>query len=199
MPEGLTGIILAGGASTRMGSDKAFLPWGNTTMIEHVLNTISPLVDEIIVAVDDALRFKSLGVRVVEDIVPGAHALGGIYSGLQAASFSRCFVCACDMPFLDKRLIRFLAEQDQSFEIVIPMTKQGLEPLHAVYARSVLSVIKKELQRGAWDVKALVSKVHSLIVRQEVISLYDPEELSSVNINTQEEYAKYCAYGDLPR
>ena len=124
--EGVTGLILAGGQSRRMGRDKARLPWGAVTLIEHVIDTVRPLVEELIVSVRDARQVPRLAVHVVEDLVPDAHALGGLYTGLRAASYARCFVCACDAPFLHPALIRFLIEQADGCDLVVPETDEGL-------------------------------------------------------------------------
>lgn len=192
MAEPVTGIILAGGNSRRMGRDKAFLPWGQTTLIEHLLERLRPVTDELVVAVKDARRFRHLKAMVVEDCVPDAHALGGLYTGLKAATNERCFVCACDAPFLNPRLIRFLVEQADGYELVIPKTAQGLQPLHALYATSALLAIEEQLREQRWDLQALVPQVHAKVIEPEVIMQDDPEELSFFNINTPEDYAKAC-------
>lgn len=190
MREGVSGIILAGGNSRRMGRDKAFLPWGQTTLIEHLLERLRPVTDELVVAVKDARAFRHLKARVVEDCVPDAHALGGLYTGLRAACHERCFVCACDAPFLNVPLIRFLVEQVDGYELVIPKTRHGLEPLHAVYAKSALGAIKEQLRRRHWDLKALVPTLRTLVVGPESIHRFDPEELSFFNLNAPEDLAQ---------
>lgn len=200
MAEGVTGLILAGGLSARMGRDKARLPWGKATLLDHVIETLRPLVDELLVAVDDAGRFRGLNVRVVEDLVPGAHALGGLYTGLLAASHEQCFACACDAPFLSAGLIRLLLERADGprgpadrCDLVIPQTPEGLQPLHAVYAKSALPVIERQLRRREWDLKALVPKVRARIVGFDEVLQADPQGLSCLNLNTPEEYAAACA------
>src|SRR3989338_6179724 len=120
MVERLTGVILAGGVSRRMGQEKAFLPWGDVTLLEHIIDTLRPAVDEIIVAVSDAQQFDLRNVRVVEDLIPGAHALGGLYTGLRAAAYPRCFVCACDMPFGTPRRGRAGGGRARGYDTVIP-------------------------------------------------------------------------------
>src|SRR3989338_10181125 len=192
MAEPLTGVILAGGVSQRMGRDKARLPWGDATLLEHCIDTLRPAVDEIIVAVSDAQRFDLRNVRVVEDLIPGAHALGGLYTGLRAASSGWCFVCACDMPFVNPRLVRALAEQARGYDAVIPKTAQGLQPLHAVYATSALGAIEEQLHDRRWDLHALVARMHTKIIELEVLDVYDPDRLSCVNLNTPEDYQRAC-------
>ncbi len=184
----VTGLVLAGGASRRMGREKAFLPWGRSTLIEHVVETLRPVTDEVIVAVKDAREFRHLHATVVADLVPDAHALGGIYTGLRMATHVRCFVCACDAPFLSTKLIRFLIQQADGVDLVIPKTAQGLQPLHAMYATSALPVIEEQLRARRWDLRMLVPKLRARIIEPETILRVDPEGLSFFNINTPAEY-----------
>ena len=188
----LTGVILAGGASSRMGTDKAHLAWGSRTLIAHVIETLRPVVNEVIVAVKDARKFCGLNAKVVEDLVPDAHALGGLYTGLVLASHERCLACACDAPFLNPRLVRFLVEQAVGYDLVIPRTAHGLQPLHAVYAKSALPAIEQQLHRQQWDLCALVPKVRAKIIEPALMAPYDPEGLSCFNLNTPEDYAQAC-------
>src|SRR3989338_10622941 len=151
MTRAVSGIILAGGQSTRMGKDKAHLPWGDRTLIEHMIETLRPVTDEIIVAAKDAAPLSHLHARVVEDLVLGAHALGGLYTGLTLAVHERCFVCACDAPLLNPALIQFLIRQAEGWDLVIPRTREGLQPLHAVYRKPVLPAIEEQLRMQQWD------------------------------------------------
>lgn len=189
MADGTTGLILAGGASRRMGRDKAHLPWGDATLIEHVVETLRPHVDELIVAVKDAGAFGGLRARVVEDLVPDAHALGGLYTGLTLAAYERCFVCACDTPFVNPTLIQFLVQQADGWDLVIPRTREGLQPLHAVYRRTVLPAIEERLRARQWDLHAVVPNARARIIGPEQIARLDPWALSFFNVNTPEEYA----------
>lgn len=186
----ITGIILAGGQGCRMGQGKAFLPWGPLTLIEHVIETLRPLVDELIVAAKDTRPFRHLNVRVIEDLMPDAHALGGLYTGLKAASHDLCFVCGCDAPFLNPSLIRFLAQQADGYALVIPKTRHGLQPLHAVYTTSALPTIKAQLHNQQWALQALVSKLSAKVVEPEAVHRFDPEELSFFNVNTPKDLAQ---------
>jgi molybdopterin-guanine dinucleotide biosynthesis protein A len=202
MAEGVTGIILAGGESRRMGRDKAFLPWGDTTLIEHLLERLRPVTDEVIVAVNpalsrkggvkDARAFRHLKARVVEDCVPDAHALGGLYTGLRAASHEVCFVCACDVPFLHPALIRFLIKQAEGYDAVIPRTPTGIQPLSAVYRKSALLAIKDQLHQQQFTLARLAERLRVHIVKAETLHRFDATGLSFLNVNTPEEYIAAC-------
>ena len=198
MISGMTGIILAGGRSSRMGRDKAFLPWGGTTLIELVLSILSPLVDEAIIVVKDARPFRHLKVQVVEDQDGDAHALGGVATGLAAASTQCCFVCACDMPFLNPDLIRFLCDEAQGYDWVLPRTEEGAQPLHAVYQTRLLPILRDQIQNQEWSFTSLVPKVRVKIVEGEVLRRFDPGALSFVNLNTPEDVVKYTVHQGGP-
>jgi molybdopterin-guanine dinucleotide biosynthesis protein A len=185
----VTGVVLAGGASARMGQPKAHLPWGGRTLIDHVLHTLQPVVDELIVVVKDRGVFRDLDARVVEDLVPDGHALGGLYTGLRLARHDRCFACACDMPFLNQRFIRFLIGEAEGADVVIPVTEGGFQPLHAVYARSAVPVIEEQLRCRQWELRDLVPKLSTRIVGPETIRMLDPAGTSCFNLNTPEDYA----------
>jgi molybdopterin-guanine dinucleotide biosynthesis protein A len=199
MAGGVTGLILAGGESRRMGRDKAFLPWGRTTLIEHLLERLRPVTDELIVAVNparsrtggakDAQAFRRLQASVVVDCVPDAHALGGLYTGLRAASHALCFVCACDTPFLDPGLVRVLARQADGYDLVIPATGEGLQPLQAVYRKTVLPAVEELLRAGRREVRALLPMVRARIVDFRSFAPLEPQALGFFNVNTPEGYA----------
>ncbi len=193
MTSPITAIILAGGQSRRMGYDKAFLPWGDTTLIEHLLERLRPVTDELIVAVKDARRFRHVRATVVEDVVPDAHALGGLYTGLMAASSDLCFVCGCDTPWLEPGVIRWLIREADGYDVAVPRTRDGLQPLHAVYRVSVRSVIEEQLRRGELALSALIGRVRAKIVGADALRRLDPQGFSFLDVNTPEEYVTVSA------
>lgn len=171
-----------------MGRDKAHLPWRDTTLIEQIVNTLGGLMSEVIVVVKDARAFEHVEARVVEDLVPNAHALGGVYTGLMLATHERCFVCACDTPFLNAQLVDRLLDLADGYDLVIPRTPQGLQPLHAVYAKSTLPVIARQLQARRWDIRHVAEHVRTRVVDFEIVQAIDPEGRSFVNLNTPHDY-----------
>lgn len=187
---GVTGVVLAGGQSRRMGRNKAFLPWGEATLLEHVLRTLRPLMDELLVVVNDAGPFQGLRARVVEDLVPGAHALGGLYTGLRAASHPLCFVCGCDTPFLNPAVIRFLLRQADGYEAVIPKTSDGLQPLHAVYRASIATSLEEPLHLQRWELSKWAERLHARLIEPAMLEQIDPLGLSWCNLNAPADYAR---------
>jgi molybdopterin-guanine dinucleotide biosynthesis protein A len=132
-----------------MGRNKAFVMVDGVPMIHRVLRVFRRLFQESIIAATDASLFSGLGVKVFLDRIPGQGALGGLYSGLKEASFPFSFVAACDMPFLDPRVIEGLIAMKDGVDVVVPKTRAGLEPLHALYRKEAcLSPMEENLKRG---------------------------------------------------
>lgn len=194
----VTGVILAGGQSRRMGTDKAWLPLGGQPMIARICERLRPLCDELLIVTNAAARFAGLGAVVVEDLVPGAHALGGIYTGLTLAAHDTCFVTACDAPFLHPALVRWLLQIAGDWDLVVPRTARGLQPLHAVYRRACLPAVAAQLQQAQWDVQRLIGRVRTQIIEPDLVHHWDPTEESFRNLNTPQEYADAVAARSLP-
>ncbi len=121
----ITGIILAGGKNLRMGKNKAFLEVNGERIIDRTKNLFLELFDEVLLVTNSLPDYLGLNLRMVADLHPGKGALGGIYTGLFHASHSHAFVAACDMPFLNKDLIRHLIDLSPGYDIVIPKTQDG--------------------------------------------------------------------------
>jgi molybdenum cofactor guanylyltransferase len=178
----MTGTVLIGGKSKRYGSDKVFSQFKGRPLIEHVVDTIQPLFNEIIL-----IGHKRKGLenfRVVEDIRPGCGPLGGIYTALTAANAEFCFVCAADMPNLNAGFISHMISKADDHDIVMPMWSKGREPLHAIYRRSVIPIIASLLDQNILRIFSLIEHADTLFIPEETIKIYgDPAVLFS-NINT---------------
>ena len=105
------------------------------------------------------------------------------------ASNPTCFVCGCDAPFLNPTLIRYLVEQAEGYDLVVPRTAQGLHPLHAVYAKSALPAMEAQLRQGRWDLQALVPALRARIIAPQAWRRVDREGRSFSNLNTPADYA----------
>jgi molybdopterin-guanine dinucleotide biosynthesis protein A len=131
-----------------MGTNKAFVMVDGVPMIHRVLHVFRRLFQETIIAASDTSLFSGLGVKVSLDRIPGQGALGGLYSGLKQASFPFSFVAACDMPFLDPGVIEALIAMKTDVDVVVPKTRAGLEPLHALYRKEAcLNPMEENLKR----------------------------------------------------
>jgi molybdopterin-guanine dinucleotide biosynthesis protein A len=184
----LTGVVLAGGQSRRMGRNKAFLPAGPQTLIEVVLARLREACDDVLLVADAPERYDHLGVRIVRDALPSGQSLVGIYTGILHAH-GPAFVCACDMPFLNPALIRHMASLDPAADVVIPLHQGHYEPLHAVYTAVCLEPIRRCVDRQGRNTDFLLD-VCVRAVEPEEIRRFDPDMRSFLNLNTPEEYAE---------
>jgi len=183
-------IVLAGGESARIGTDKAFLKIGGKTLIEQILEKLLRIGDDVIVVTNSPERYNHLGVRLVSDISPGKGALGGIYSGLKASKNEYSFVVACDMPFLNVNLIRYMTLLASGHDVVIPRVNGLLEPLHAIYSKRCIPSIERLLEKDDLKIVRFFSDVRVRYVEEEEINVLDPKHLSFFNINTLEDLEK---------
>lgn len=186
----ISALILAGGRSTRLGRNKAFLKANGQSLIERIIDRLAQVSEEIIIVTNDVDQYEHLEATVVADVYPGKAALGGIYSGLQAASNSHSVVVGCDMPFLNVSLLRYMQSFAPAHDVVIPRLAQYTEALHAIYAKSCLPHIDRQLQAGDLQITGLFPAVRVGYVEQEVIEIFDPDHLSFFNINSQADLEK---------
>ncbi|MFQ6057398.1 MAG: molybdenum cofactor guanylyltransferase [Anaerolineae bacterium] len=181
----ISGIVLAGGESRRMGTDKALLKLGGYTLIENVIARVSRVSQEVIVVANALENYRNLGVKLVRDVFPGKGSLGGIYSGLLAANHFHSLVVACDMPFLNLDLLRYMIVLAPNYDVVIPCLDRGYkEALHAIYSKNCLVPIENQLRRNHLKIIDFLDHVSVYYVEQEEIDLFDPQHLSFFNINT---------------
>ena len=185
---GVTGAILAGGKSLRMGSDKALLPHHGGRLIEAIHRRMAELFEEVIVVTGAPGRYDFLPCRRVPDRFEGMGALGGIHSALVHSGTDLVFVVACDMPTWSGELVRHLCGLAEGADAVVPEGEKGLEPLHAVYRKSALPAIEKSLRNGERRVITLFDRVRIRRVAAEEVSRVDPSHDAFRNINTPEDY-----------
>ncbi|WP_432821499.1 formate dehydrogenase accessory sulfurtransferase FdhD [Trichloromonas sp.] len=185
---GVTGVILAGGESRRMGSDKSLLPLAGGRFIEHVYRQMAELFDEVVLVTNSPSLYADLPCRKVPDIYYRQGALAGIHSGLCHARSERSFVVACDMPFLSAPVIRQLCARGDQGDVVIPRSGHGLEPLHALYSKLCLPAIEQVLDAGRRKIIQFFHEVQVVEVPAAELLQVDPEGMSFRNINTPQEY-----------
>ena len=183
-------IVLAGGRSSRFGRDKASEPFLGRTLLQHVIDRVAPLVSEVIVVRAADQRLPSIespvAVRIVDDEYPGAGPLGGIYTGLRAATAECCLALACDMPLLSAPLLRELQRRVAGCDVVMPLLEHP-EPLHAVYSRVCLEPMRAELDAGRFKLTGFLGAVHVCYMNEDDCRALDPDLRSFVNTNTQED------------
>jgi molybdenum cofactor guanylyltransferase len=178
-------IVLAGGKSRRMRTDKARLPLPGGTMVERVLAQVEGLFDEILISVSRAQAAAFPGFRTVVDEVEGLGPMAGVLTGLKAARNETCVVLACDIPDVDTRLLRSLVGKADGREIVVPITPEGfLEPLIAVYSGRLAPRIEESLRAGEYSLLPIIESARTLKVR-----LRKQDRVR--NLNTPEDYEEY--------
>ncbi len=183
----ITGIILVGGKSRRMGTDKAFLRIDGVSMFERVLCAMAENFSSILLIGDCKERYEAYGLPVVADRYPGS-ALGGLYSGLLAAPTDLVFVAPCDMPFPSPSLIGHICSMAGDFDIVVPRTRHGLEPLFALYRKSCLGPMQRLLEAGNYRIYDFYPEVAVRYLEEELGRFIDGER-ALLNLNTPEEFA----------
>jgi molybdopterin-guanine dinucleotide biosynthesis protein A len=199
----ITFIVLAGGKGLRLGRDKVQETVGNSNLLQRVLSQLASFNNDIIVVTADKKSLPHFTggqrSRLVTDIHAGKGALGGIYTGLAVSSSRYNLVVACDMPFLNQALLRYMIQLSAGFDLVVPRLGEWVEPLHAVYAKSCLAPIEKLLNRDNLEIRALFELVKVRYVEAEEIDRFDPKHLSFFNINTEAdlEKAQQLAVGDI--
>jgi molybdopterin-guanine dinucleotide biosynthesis protein A len=183
-----SGVVLAGGASRRMGQDKAALVLGGETLLARVVRLLRAATPEVFVVGPAERTLLVPGIPVVPDAQSGTGPLGAIATALAQATTDYVFVAACDMPFLRPGLVCYLADLASDFGVTVPRSERGLEPLHAVYARSCLPVIVAMLAERAYAAGGLCARVPTRIVEPAEWSAHDPAGLSMMNVNTPTEW-----------
>lgn len=187
----MTGIVLAGGKSRRMGCDKALLPFLGTTLLEHVIAQARKAVGDVIVVADVPDRYVLAGgTRVVGDAYPGAGPLGGIVTGLRATEEGYHLVVGCDMPYLEPAILRLLIREAQGLDGAIPEIDGRVEPLCAVYHSRCAAVFEEALRLGERAVHRAVEYANMKRVHEETLRAIDKDLHSFINLNTPAEYER---------
>lgn len=182
----ITAIVLAGGRSRRLGLDKTLLRLDGETLLEATVKKMATLSDEVIVA-GGPFPYPLPGARLVADVYSGCGPLGGIHAGLAAASNFHSLVVACDMPFLNVGLLRYMVEMAPGYDVVIPRLGDKLEPLHALYSKNCLGPIEGLIEQRALKIIHFFPEVRVRYIEREEIERFDPEHLAFFNVNTPED------------
>ena len=189
LAQDITGVILVGGKSRRMGRDKAFLDIDGRPLFERVLELFRESFARVVLVGDREERFAGYGLPVLPDIFPGS-SLGGLYTGLYGAQTEWVFVSSCDIPFPSADVLRHLLTLKEGFDAVVPSTRQGYEPLFALYSKSCLGPIKALLDRGEFCAYAYYPQIRVRHVPPEELARLDRNGTAFLNLNTPEELAK---------
>ncbi|MYC76795.1 molybdenum cofactor guanylyltransferase [Candidatus Poribacteria bacterium] len=207
----VTGVILAGGQSRRMGENKALMPLGDDALIGHVIRRMRLITDELLLITNTPTEYANLGVSMHGDIFPDTGALGGIYTGLMHASHDAVLCVACDSPFLNPNLLAYLVSVLGEYDAVMPYTYSRnkdigvtnpfhsthqitLQTLCAAYSKRCLPIIESMLRESELRVHALAERAHIKRISPEIWQKFDPDGRSFFNINTPEDFERADSY-----
>jgi len=187
----VTGIILAGGMSRRLGRNKVLVPMGGEPLVNRVNGRLSQVANRTVVVVNSRERASELElpdkVRVVVDIHPDRATLGGIFTGLSEADTQWSIVVGCDMPFLNVTLLRKMLEFREGYDAVVPVVDGYPEPTHALYSRTCLPAIERKVLANDLKIARFYDEVRINFLPEAQVDQLDPEGLSFFNINTPQD------------
>lgn len=187
-------IILAGGKGRRLGREKAWVELRGISLLQRAVSNLEFLNSEIVIvkAAGQKLPHLSAGVnlKLVQDSVEGKGPLAGILSGLVNSKYGHNLVLACDMPLLNKDLVKYMASVAAGYDAVVPCSGKLLEPLQAIYSKSCILEIEKLLTQDTLKIDILFSKVNTRLVESTEIERFDAAHLSFMNINTPADLKK---------
>lgn len=186
-------VVLAGGKSSRMGHPKALLPFGGEPLVVQVIRKLKPLFPDVVVVAAPKQDLPDLSATLVRDEVAYQGPVGGIRYGLGACRSAAAFVTSCDVPFLSLPLVSHLAARLPGHDVVVPHWEGRLQPLHAVYRRSVLPLLERQLERGELRPVFLFDKVRTLKLEEDEIRALDPDGWSFFNMNSPDDYERALA------
>jgi molybdopterin-guanine dinucleotide biosynthesis protein A len=193
-------IILSGGKSSRMGTNKALLKINEKTNIERIADTLKLSFNDIILVTNHPEQYPFLGVKMVSDIYPDKGPLAGVHAGLNSSNHELNFIVACDMPFVSVELAEVLAQKCGDYDAVIPVINGVQHPLFAVFHKRVTDEVAKSIEAGRLRMKHLLDHLNVRYVTEKDLQAYSSIDLERVffNMNRPNEYedAKRWAEAD---
>ncbi|MBN2419813.1 MAG: molybdenum cofactor guanylyltransferase [Deltaproteobacteria bacterium] len=185
--EGITGIILAGGKSSRFGSNKALAKFNGTPLIERATGVLGRVFKKLMIITNSPLEYSYLKIPLYQDIVKGLGPVGGIYTGLDALEDGWAFFCACDMPFINEGLVRYIAGAREGFDAVVPKVDWKIEPLHALYSKNCLAAMKELIYKKEYQTIKAFKNINVRYIDEKEIKTCDPQLRTFLNVNRQDE------------
>lgn len=178
-------IILAGGKSTRMKTNKSFVKLQNQPLIERIVGIIKPIFDDkILIISNEPELYKYLNVPVACDIVKGYGPIRGIYTGLKVSQADYNFFIPCDMPFIENESIQYMIDEHFGYDVIVPEINGYIEPLYGIYSKKCLQPIKYCLEQNKFNVRSFYDQVKVKTIPESVFRNIDPELKMFTNINT---------------
>ncbi|AZU64654.1 molybdenum cofactor guanylyltransferase [Neobacillus mesonae] len=183
-------IILSGGKSSRMGTNKSLLKINNKMNIERIRDKIKPVFDDIILVTNDSQAYEFLGVKMTGDQYPGMGPLAGLHAGLEASSHEVNLVVACDMPFVSAELAEIMVSYCRDVDAVVPVVDGKEHPLFAVYKKDLAAAAAKCIKEGRRRMKHLLDDVRVRYVTENDFTDFNDIEIQRIffNMNHPQDY-----------
>ena len=198
-----TAIILSGGKSSRMGTNKALLKINEKTNIERIADTLKGSFNDIILVTNHPEDYQFLGLKMVSDQYPDSGPLAGVHAGLVSTNADTNFIVACDMPFVSVELAEVLVNKCADYDAVIPVINGVQHPLFAVFQKRVMGEVARSIEAGRLRMKHLLDHLNVRYVTEKDLETNSSIDLERVffNMNYPNEYedAKKWAEADFPR
>jgi molybdopterin-guanine dinucleotide biosynthesis protein A len=190
-------FVAAGGRSSRMGRDKAWLELGGRPMIAHVIAALRPVATSIAVLANDR-EYGKLGFPVFADTEIGIGPLEAIRTALRNTSAPRILLVACDLPFVTSELFKFLLSIAADYDVAVPMSDEGkFEPLCAIYGSGALSTVEELIADNGRKISLLFDRVATRFVRFEEMRHLPNSKLFFLNVNTPADYSRALSVIDV--
>ncbi len=177
--------IIAGGKSGRFGDDKSLFVFEGRPLINHVLDIIKPLFDDVIIIANDREKFSFLGLDVIPDIIPDLGPIGGLYTALEKINCSRVFILPCDMPFLNRGFVEYMSQIPDLYDVIVPKSGGHFQPLHGIYGKNCIPYILKNIEEKKFKINSLFDEpdINIRIVGEDEIGFYADPFFMFKNIN----------------
>ena len=187
----VTGVLLAGGKSRRMGQDKRLVSIGDETLYTRSLSVLRAIFERVVVVVAQDSPLVASDAPVLRDVIPHCGSLGGLYTGLKEARTQWVFAVACDMPFLDPGTIRHFTILKGEGDVIMAKLRNGFQPMHALYHRNCLPIMEGLIHAQDFKIHRLADHpaLRVRIVTPKELSRVDPEGRSFYNVNTPADLA----------
>ncbi len=183
----ITGAILAGGKSSRMGWDKGLLDLDGMPFIEHIARTLQQVFARVMIVSDNGEGYRFLGLPIHADIYKNCGPLAGVHSGLTHSTTDSVFIVSCDLPVLTPAIVRYVVDLKKHDDVTLLSTENNLQPLCGLYKRHCLPVIEQHLKHGQYSVLRCLQEMHTVILSSSLATA-SSSHLPLMNVNTPYDY-----------
>ncbi|WP_159522327.1 molybdenum cofactor guanylyltransferase [Sunxiuqinia indica] len=154
----LTGIILAGGKSSRMGQDKALIDYQGKKLIEYAIDLLRPLCSHMLISANQS-GYDQFGLTVVNDVYPDCGPIGGLHAALSGSKTDWNIVVSCDTPNLNSLLFQFLLAKKEDAQAIIPKHDKGVEPMAALYNKELIGFLEEKIKHGDLKLQKVIREI----------------------------------------